>query len=202
MTTTHQERLAAKFNPNRWDGYVAFQHYKHSGINLINEVNNLDPDLVIDVGCGHNRFKGHIKNLIGFDQQPFPMADLHSTIQDINFRSECADVLLILGSIQFGTQQNVYKDFEKAISWLKPGGYIVMRTLYEFKEEELPFSDVHYVWTDKDIKYLQEKYNLTMTKGPYVDQAPKSSRLVWWWKKSGDLTRYSIDPITCKKMER
>jgi len=202
MTTVHQERLAAKFNPERWDGYVAFQHYKHSGINLIEEINSLDPDLVIDVGCGHNRFKGHIKNLIGFDQQPFPMADLHSTIQEINFRPECADVLLILGSIQFGSKENVYKDFEKAVSWLKPGGHIVMRTLYEFKEEELPYSDVHYVWTDDDIKYLQEKHNLIMTKGPYIDKAPKSSRLVWWWKKMGELTKYSIDPITCRKIIR
>lgn len=202
MTTTHQERLAAKFNPTRWDGYVAFQHYKHSGVNLIEEVNYLDPDLVIDVGCGHNRFKGHIKNLIGFDQQPFPMADLHSTIQNINFRPESADVLMILGSIQFGTQQDVYKDFEKAISWLKPGGYVIMRTLYEFKEEEIPYSDVHYVWTDSDIEFLEQKYKLSKIKGPFVDQAPKSSRLVWWWKKEGKLKRYSIDPITCKKLER
>lgn len=202
MTATHQERLAAKFNPNRWDGFVAFQYYKHSGINLIEEINNLDPDLVIDVGCGHNRFKGHIKNLIGFDQQPFPMADLHSAIQDINFRPESADVLLILGSIQFGSKENVYADFDKVVKWLKPGGYIVMRTLYEFKEEEIPYSDVHYVWTDEDIEYLGKAHNLKIIKGPFVDQAPKSSRLVWWWQKEGELKRYNIDPVSCKKVER
>jgi hypothetical protein len=100
---THQERLNAKFNPEKWDGYLAFKNYIHSGINLIEDVNALEPDLVIDVGCGHNRFKGHIKNLIGFDPQPFPMIDLQSDIEGINFRPECADVLLILGSIQFGS---------------------------------------------------------------------------------------------------
>ena len=71
FTDDQQQRLNAKFDPKRWDGYMVFQHYTYSGLNLIEDVNALDPDLVIDVGCGHNRFKGHIKNLIGFDPQPF-----------------------------------------------------------------------------------------------------------------------------------
>jgi hypothetical protein len=202
MTPEIKKRVLAKFNPVRWDGHVAFRHYTHSGMNLIDEVNALDPDLVIDVGCGHNRFKGHIKNLIGFDPQPFPMADIQSDIQSINFREESADVLLVLGSIQFGTKEDVANDFNKVVKWLKPGGYIVMRTLYEFKEEEIPYSDVHYVWTDDDIKELGESNNLTMVKGPFVDKAPKSSRLVWWWQKPGQLKKYSIDPISCTKLER
>jgi hypothetical protein len=197
-----QIRLNAKFNPKRWDGYMAFQHYTHSGMNLIEEVNALDPDLVIDVGCGHNRFKGHIKNLIGFDPQPFPMIDLQSDILSINFRPESADVLLVLGSIQFGTREFVKENLDKVVTWLKPGGYIVMRTLYEFKEEELPFSDVHYVWNDQDIKEFGDANNLVMIKGPFVDKAPKSSRLVWWWQKPGELKRYSIDPVSCAKLER
>ena len=197
-----QLRLNAKFNPKRWDGYMAFQHYAHSGMNLIEEVNALDPDLVIDVGCGHNRFKGHIKNLIGFDPQPFPMIDLQSDILSINFRPESADVLLALGSIQFGTREFVKENLDKVVTWLKPGGYIVMRTLYEFKEEEIPYSDVHYVWNDQDIQEFGDANNLIMIKGPFVDKAPKSSRLVWWWQKPGELKRYSIDPVSCAKLER
>ena len=181
---------------------MAFQHYTHSGMNLIEEINALDPDLVIDVGCGHNRFKGHIKNLIGFDPQPFPMIDLQSDILSINFRPESADVLLVLGSIQFGTREFVKENLDKVVTWLKPGGYIVMRTLYEFKEEEIPFSDVHYVWNDQDIKEFGDANNLVMIKGPFVDKAPKSSRLVWWWQKPGELKRYSIDPVSCAKLER
>jgi len=60
--------LKNKFDPKNWVGFAAFKNYKYSGENLIDEVNQLDPDLVIDVGCGHNRFKGRIKNLIGFDR--------------------------------------------------------------------------------------------------------------------------------------
>lgn len=194
--------LAKKFNPSKWDGYMAFQHYTHSGMNLIDDVNALDADLVIDVGCGHNRFKGHIKNLIGFDPQPFPMADLQSDIASINFRPESADVLLVLGSIQFGTRENVKQNLDKVVSWLKPGGYIVMRTLYQFNTKEIPYADVHYAWTDNDIEEFGASNKLTMIKGPFVDQAPKSSRLVWWWQKEGTLKKYSIDPITCVKKER
>jgi len=194
--------LAKKFNPSTWDGFMAFQYYTHSGMNLIDDVNALDADLVIDVGCGHNRFKGHIKNLIGFDPQPFPMADIQSDIASINFRPESADVLLVLGSIQFGTRENVKQNLDKVVSWLKPGGFIVMRTLYQFDTSTIPYADVHYVWTDKDIEEFGSSNKLTMIKGPFVDQAPKSSRLVWWWQKEGELKKYSIDPLTCNRIER
>jgi hypothetical protein len=194
--------LAKKFNPATWDGFMAFQHYTHSGMNLIDEVNSLDADLVIDVGCGHNRFKGHIKNLIGFDPQPFPMADIQSDIASINFRPESADALLVLGSIQFGTRENVKQNLDKVVTWLKPGGYIVMRTLYQFDTNAIPYADVHYAWTDKDIEEFGSSNNLTIIKGPFVDQAPKSSRLVWWWQKEGTLKKYSIDPLTCNRIER
>ena len=41
--------------------------FKHSGENLVEEINKLDPNLVIDAGCGINFLKGKIKNLIGYD---------------------------------------------------------------------------------------------------------------------------------------
>jgi hypothetical protein len=130
------------------------------------------------------------------------MADIQSDIASINFRPESADVLLVLGSIQFGTRENVKQNLDKVVTWLKPGGYIVMRTLYQFNTKEIPYADVHYAWSDADIEEFGSSNNLTMIKGPFVDQAPKSSRLVWWWQKEGTLKKYSIDPITCTKKER
>ena len=41
--------------------------WKYSGVQLIDEVNNLKPRAVLDVGCGYNEFKGKINNLIGID---------------------------------------------------------------------------------------------------------------------------------------
>ena len=41
--------------------------FKYSGLAIIDEVNAMNPDNVIDIGCGYNEFKGKIKNLIGID---------------------------------------------------------------------------------------------------------------------------------------
>jgi hypothetical protein len=201
--------LSKKFDPSYWSGWKAFKHYKHTGVNLVEEVNALDPDLVIDVGCGHNRFKGHIKNLIGFDQAPFPFSDIISNIDDINFRTESADVVMALGSIQFGSKEIVLRQMDKLISWVKPGGYIVMRTMKDwFRNEDYPFSESHYIWEHSDIDEVTEKYNLKIIKGVYTEEIvnPRgktlSTRLAWWWQKPGQRVKNNIDLLTCDLTER
>ena len=41
--------------------------YKYSGLAIIDEVNAMNPDNVVDIGCGFNEFKGKIDNLVGID---------------------------------------------------------------------------------------------------------------------------------------
>lgn len=196
------EKLKLKFDPESWQGHTAFRSYKHAGINLVDEINALDPDLVIEVGCGHNRFKGHIQNLIGFDQQPFPFADLHMSTDHINFRRESADAILCLGSVQFGGKETVERHLDKIVSWLKPGGYMVMRTMLRHVSD-YPYQDIHYIWSNEDIEYFTEKYGLKIVQGPWEDKVFNkrkeyiSNRVVWWWQKPGERKKYNIDPITC-----
>lgn len=201
------KKLEEKFNPKSWNGNESFSHFTHTGINLIDEINNLDPDLVIDVGCGPNRFKGHIKNLIGFDQEPFPFADIHMSIDDINFRSESADAVLALGSIQFGKSATVEKYLSKIISWVKPGGFIVMRVMNEkylpLLTQSIKFQEIYFLWNKELIKYYTEYFNLELCNGPNTENVLdingkiKISRISWWWKKSGNRQKYSINPLTC-----
>jgi hypothetical protein len=205
--------LAERFNPDSWTGYWAFQNYTYAGINLISEVNALDPDLVIDVGCGHNRFKGHIKNLIGFDEQPFPFADIHQRIEDVNFRPESADVLLILGSIQFISQETIFNNYCKVLSWLKPGGYAIVRCNWNTSD---PFNDQsnepnrEYLNTNELLDKVQTANNLKTVKGPWVESASnhliepqaRNWRRVWWWQKPGTLQKYQIEPRTCEISNR
>jgi len=207
-----EKRLGEHFDPEAWSGYESFKNYEHAGINLVEEINSLNPDLVIDVGCGKNRFKGHIQNLIGFDQSPFPFVDIVSTIQDINFREESADVCLGLGSIQFGTRDEVIADLEKVLSWIKPGGYLVMRTMNQWfhPNRDYPHWDHQYLWTREDVEELGKIYNLELIKGIWEDFVPagirgkqagykyKSSRLVWWWQKPGARKTCSINIDTCE----
>lgn len=201
--TELKNNLADKFNPKQWSGWKVWKFYKYTGYNLIDEVNALDPDLVVDVGCGHNRYKGHIKNLIGFDQEPFPFADIIANIEDINFRKESVDVALVLGSIQFGDINLVKKHFSKVVSWVKPGGYIVMRTMRP-AEFSYPHKDSHYIWTEDDINTIGQEFNLEIVKGPFIENIPGpapdllQSRTAWWYRKTGDLVKNKINPYTCE----
>lgn len=209
MDITLEENLKDKFNPSDWGGYKAFKHYKYTGKNLISEINDLDPDLVIDAGCGHNRFKGHIKNLIGFDQEPFPFADIQSSIEKINFRKNSADVVMALGSIQFGDRDFVRSQMKKITSWVKPGGFIVMRTMKDwFRTEDYPHSDSHYIWSEDDVVSIGEENSLTVYKGVFTEEVVGgrgnliSTRLAWWYKKPGELKKYNIDLNRCMIYER
>lgn len=205
-----QIKLEDKFDPDLWVGWRAFRDYKFAGLNLIDEINALDPDLVIDVGCGHNRFKGHIKNLFGFDQEPFPFADQCQPIEKMNLRPGSADALLILGSIQFGSRDFVMRQIAHVIPWVKPGGYIVMRTMRNhYGRTPYPHKDAHYIWQPADIAEVTEKYQLEVVRGVDVDQVLNrqgdtvvSDRLVWWWKTPGTRIKYRIDPQTCEITER
>jgi len=207
-----KEQIANHFEPDKWKGHAAFMHYKHTGKNLIQEINALDPDLVIDAGCGHNRFKGHINNLIGFDSEPFPYVDIVDSIENINFREGCADAILALGSLQFGDREFVKKQTAKVASWLKPGGFLVMRTMNDWlKDTEYPFWDHQYKWTKEDVEEIGLELNLELHKGIFTEWVPektkdgpkwKSTRLAWWWQKPGIRQKFSIDPISCEINER
>ena len=78
--------------------------YKHSGYTLVDYVNNQKPSSVLDIGCGYNRFKNKIDNLIGID--PYnDCADIKVSIEDYN--TAPFDMVLCLGSINFGDESNI-----------------------------------------------------------------------------------------------
>ena len=53
-------------NPWGWKD-TSLDLYKWSGYRLVDEINSQKPRSVLDVGCGFNRFKGKINNLMGID---------------------------------------------------------------------------------------------------------------------------------------
>ena len=80
--------------------------YKHSGYSLVDYVNNQKPSSVLDIGCGYNRFKNKIDNLIGID--PYnDCADIKVSIEDYN--TAPFDMVLCLGSINFGDEKTIDK---------------------------------------------------------------------------------------------
>jgi len=101
------------------------KRYKYSGLSIIDEVNNLQPKKVLDLGCGYNEFKGKINNLIGID--PYnERADVQVGILDYNAQTNF-DVIICLGSINFGTVDKIYTELEHAVSLTKQNGLLYFR---------------------------------------------------------------------------
>ena len=64
--------------------------YKYSGLSIIDEVNNLKPLRVLDLGCGYNEFKG--KNKATFIEKNCWEVDV-STIGKFNIYTDYKDVI-------------------------------------------------------------------------------------------------------------
>jgi hypothetical protein len=94
------------------DDYVG--QLKHSGDAVVDYINKLSPSSVLDVGCGYNRLKDRVPGLVGID--PYNKeAHLHMSLEEYyEYEFPPADVVLCLGSINFGTEE----DIDKQISML------------------------------------------------------------------------------------
>ena len=99
--------------------------FKYSGLAIIDEVNAMNPDNVIDIGCGYNEFKGKIQNLTGID--PYnDRADI--SIHTLDYKSDVEyDVAICLGSINFGSSDKILGELENVVSMVRSGGFLYFR---------------------------------------------------------------------------
>ena len=99
--------------------------FKYSGLAIIDEVNAMNPDNVIDIGCGYNEFKGKIKNLIGID--PYnDRADID--VHTLDYKPDIQfDVAICLGSINFGSSDKILAELQNVVNMVKPGGMLYFR---------------------------------------------------------------------------
>ncbi len=129
-----------------------YQYLEHSGYSLVDHINSKKPSSVLDVGCGFNRLKGRINNLVGID--PYnDAADIKISIEEYN--SVPYDIALCLGSINFGDEKTIDNQIDKlhtlwrseAIFRVNPG---------------IPHKGVDgiewYKWTPEKIYSIAEQY--------------------------------------------
>ena len=96
IVDTISERYILRFFGEIWKPRT--DDYNHTGWQLVEEVNKLNPKNVLDVGCGYHPFKGRIQNLVGID--PYnAAADYQIDILEYRVKHK-HDVILALGSIQ------------------------------------------------------------------------------------------------------
>ena len=133
--------------------------WKHSGLQLIDQVNDLSPRAVLDVGCGANEFKGKIHNLIGLDPYNHH-ADFQIDLLD--FRPmEKFDVILALGSINFGGQNKIIAEVSKCVNMLEEDGMIIFRVNPGIQHDKPEAKWIEfYAWNVPFIIELAGMFNL------------------------------------------
>jgi hypothetical protein len=133
--------------------------WKYSGLALINEVNALKPRAVLDVGCGYNEFRGKIDNLIGID--PYnDKADLE--VSTLEYKTDQKfDVILCLGSVNFGSKDKITAEVGRCINLLAEQGTMFFRVNPGVQHDK-PEADwiEFFAWNVPFIIELAEMYNV------------------------------------------
>ena len=115
--------LEEYFSTVWFEGNRSLDQYTYSGWELVNKVEQ--HERVLDVGCGANPFKGKIKNLYGIDITDVG-SDEQVSIED--FETDIIfDVAFCLGSVNFGSKEDVYNQIKKIDSLLANDGRIYWR---------------------------------------------------------------------------
>lgn len=147
--------------------------HKFTGWDIVKYVNEKNPSRVLDYGCGYNQFKDKIQGLIGID--PYnDHADYMVDIFEFVDEPESFDAILVLGSLNFNSQDELEIRMKKLVNFLKPGGYMYFR------------ANPGIQWPD----------------GKYVDIFPWSFEFVVKMAKDNDLAVESFKKDTGKNGER
>jgi len=112
-----------KYFSKYWENDI--KKWKYSGLALVDEVNSLKPRAVLDVGCGYNEFRGKIHNLIGID--PYnDKADFE--VSTLEYKTDQKfDVIMCLGSINFGSKDKIIAEIGRCVDLLADGGTMFFR---------------------------------------------------------------------------
>jgi len=150
------ERYTHRFFAEIWKPRT--NEYSHTGWQLVDEINRLEPKLVLDVGCGYHPFKGRIQNIVGID--PYnDQADYEVDILEYRVQPESHDVIIALGSINFNSRDEIEQRFSHCVSLLRSGGKFYLRANPGVPHKAGPYVDI-FPWTFEVVKELEQKYNL------------------------------------------
>ena len=150
------ERYIHRFFAEIWKPRT--NEYEYTGWQLVDEVNKLNPESVLDVGCGYHPFKGRIQNIVGID--PYnDQADYEVDILEYRVTPESHDVIIALGSINFNSRDEIEQRFAHCVNLLKSGGKFYLRANPGVTHKAGPYVDI-FPWTFEVVNEFAEKYCL------------------------------------------
>ena len=151
------ERYILRFFSEIWKPRTG--DYEHTGWELADEINKLNPQRVLDVGCGYHPFKGRINNLVGID--PYNnCADYEVDILEYKVK-HLYDVIIALGSINFNSQDEIEARFSHCVNLLAPGGRFYLRANPGITHKTGPYVEI-FPWSFEVVNEFAEKYNLKL----------------------------------------
>ena len=146
-----------KYFSKYWENDI--KKWKYSGLALVEEVNSLKPRAVLDVGCGYNEFQGKINNLTGID--PYnDQADL--LVSTLDYKTDQKfDVMLCLGSVNFGDRDKIIAEVGRCVDLLEDGGTMFFRVNpgVQHNKPEAKWIEF-FAWNVPFIIELAEMFNL------------------------------------------
>ena len=175
------------------------EKYPINGKTMVDEINNLDPTLVVDLGCGLNQYKGLINNLVGVDVVGC-REDITKDITDLkeHFADHSVDVILALGSINFGENDLIRQQLTEVKRLLKPGGIAYFRANQNDHDKDHKGDLRYYDWSKELVEYWSTQLGfeileeVTVAHGNlrirdrmdsnFVGQQRSNIRLFWKWR--------------------
>lgn len=152
------ERYTHRFFAEIWKPRTG--EYEHSGWALAEEINKLNPQNVLDVGCGYHPFKGRIQNIVGID--PYNnCADYEVDILDYKVKPASHDVIIALGSINFNSKDEIEERFAHCVTLLQKHGKFYLRANPGIIHKAGPYVDI-FSWSFEIVNEFAEKYNLKL----------------------------------------
>ena len=152
------ERYTHRFFAEIWKPRTG--DYEHTGWSLVDEINALNPESVLDVGCGYHPFKGRIQNLVGID--PYNnCADYEVDILDYRVKPASHDVIIALGSINFNSKDDIEQRFSHCVNLLKTNGKFYLRANPGITHKTGPYVEI-FPWTFEVVNEFAETYNLRL----------------------------------------
>ena len=151
--------------------------YQYTGWDLAKKISDMNPQNVLDVGCGYHPFKGKIKNLTGID--PFnSAAEYQVDILDYKVRPGTYDHIMALGSINFNSKEDIELRFAHCVNLLMPGGCFWLRANPGISHAAGPYVDI-FNWTFEVVNELGDKYGLKLIEF----KKDQNNRLFFSYKK-------------------
>lgn len=136
--------------------------YQFSGWEVADRVNQMAPKKVLDIGCGYNLLKDKIPNLIGID--PYnSAADYMVSLDEFVSDDKSFDVILALGSLNFGSVADISAQFNKTITLLKSGGLLILRLNPGQQWNTAPYVDI-FPWSFETVSCLCRDYSVNLLK--------------------------------------